>query len=109
MNRVSIRTLILMIALFAFFVAYQCLAFIPAKPAGVACAARLQADPETSVGTEPSETAGDPRVGSAGEAPAVPEAVELPEKAPMRPVTRPADPNDYVPADGSEPAAGDIE
>jgi hypothetical protein len=33
MQRVTVRTLVLMVLLLAYFVAYQCLAFLPVKPA----------------------------------------------------------------------------
>jgi hypothetical protein len=113
MNRVSIRTLVLMIGLFGFFVAYQCLAFIPAKPAGTTHAAKLQDTPQAPTSTDASEgpatTPGDQAANAAHEMPAAECAIEVRETPRTWRVEKPVDPNDRVPPDGSEPASDDVE
>jgi hypothetical protein len=109
MNRVSIRTLVLMLGLFAFFVAYQCLAFIPpAKTSGTTRAVRLDDSPQapTSVTAEDPTAAAAHQPGSTDDTPVLQYAAEACEPATIWRNESTADPNDPVdPNDsGSVPA-----
>jgi len=105
MNRVSIRTLALMLALLAYFVAYQCLAFIPpAKTCGTTRAVRPGPSACVNASQDPNAAAA-PQPGSSDDTPVLESAAEVCETVTIWGYESTADPNEAVdPNDsGAEP------
>ena len=114
MKRVSIRTLVLTIALFAYFLAYQCLALIPpAKTPARPPAARLDDKPNKPAGANVPDnltvsTRGQPeRIANC--TPALRRAIEARETQRIWHNETPADPNDEAEPDDSGPAPEEVE
>jgi len=100
-----------MIELFGFFVAYQCLAFIPAKPAGTTRAAKLYDSPQAPASTEASKGSitapGDQRANATHQTSAAQCDMEVRETPRAWYIERPADPNDRIEPADSESASSE--
>lgn len=114
MKRVTVRTLVLMALLLGYFVAYQCLVFLPVKPAPLPARAQTSApEPADSRAVEEwseNETVLDgPGPWAAGETASLAETYrpgEVESVGRMRPrlLNLAVDPNDHVPPEPTESA-----
>jgi hypothetical protein len=114
MKRVSIRTLVLTVELLGFFVAYQCLAFIPpAKTPTRTRAVRLDDRPNQPMGAnvpdDSTVSTGDQPENIADCTPALRRAMEAREARRVWYHETVADPNDRAEPDDSGPGPEEVE